>query len=206
MRGALPAKVFVLAEAPGEDEDILAQPLVGRSGQLWWEFLEDCLSRVKTSLTIKDFAVDNLVACVPWNDQHRNHSKYRQPSPSEMEACRPRLIDTLKIANPRAVITLGTPAKQNGNKTFKQVWNKKHYPAILHLTHPAHWIRTGGLHSLSAQEARLNFCMFLTREREWLANEPVFQEPKRVLPKKPTKPATRPSGKAPKSTALRTRK
>lgn len=200
-RGSFPSPILVIGEGPGEDEDTLGVPLVGRSGQLWWQVVRECLDIAKSRLTLEDFAATNIVACVPYNeDRSRTFNQYRQPSLPEIEACRPRLLDTLRLAQPKAVITIGTVAKVQTNKAMKLVWTKGKLPARLSLSHPAHWARRGGIEGVDANAAKIALCQFLLESKKWLADDPVL-----LVPSPPKKPNTGKSGKGPKNTASRTR-
>lgn len=76
------SKVVFVGEAPGENEDIQGRPFVGRSGSI----LEDAMGAAGISRS--QVLITNTVKCRPPGN--------RDPSPSEMEACRPFLESELR--------------------------------------------------------------------------------------------------------------
>ena len=89
--------VLLVGEAPGEKEDEVGKPFVGRSGKL----LKQALAHQNQYLD-KDCWRTNAVCCRPPHN--------RTPTPQEIQACRPRLIKTIKELKPRAVVLLGATA------------------------------------------------------------------------------------------------
>lgn len=94
--GAIPAKVMVVGEAPGQKEDQVGKPFQGPSGKLLDKLLEKAgLSRDRVYIT-------NAVKCRPPDN--------RTPRPKELKACRPYLVDELEQVKPKFVIVLGAAA------------------------------------------------------------------------------------------------
>jgi len=93
------AKLMFIGEGPGQKEDELCRPFVGRSGQLLTKVLEAIgLSRQKIFIT-------NVVKCRPPNN--------RNPLPNESETCTSLLLfKQIKIIRPTAICTLGSAATQ----------------------------------------------------------------------------------------------
>lgn len=92
--GAVDARVVIVGEAPGRDEDIQGRPFVGRSGQL----LERLL-REEAGLARSDCYITNVNKCRPPGN--------RDPEPAEVAACRPWLDAQLQVLRPVVVLTLG---------------------------------------------------------------------------------------------------
>jgi len=90
-RGPSPARIMVVGEAPGRQEDEQGSPFVGPSGQLLDRWLAD--SRVP----IEDTALANAVSCYP----------NRTPTPHEVAACHPNLHDQMALARPEYVLVVG---------------------------------------------------------------------------------------------------
>lgn len=88
------AQVMIVGEAPGREEDRLARPFVGRSGQLL-----DRLIAEELGLLRRQCYVANVVKCRP--------PENRNPLPDEVEQCRPYLVAQLDAVEPRVVVTLG---------------------------------------------------------------------------------------------------
>lgn len=91
--GPITADLMFVGEAPGQREDELGLPFVGRSGQ----FLDQLLERI--DLTRRDVYVTNVVKCRP--------PENRDPRPDEMAACNDYLEQQIALVNPRVIATLG---------------------------------------------------------------------------------------------------
>lgn len=96
--GNADAEVMFIGEAPGKDEDEQGRPFVGRSGKLLTELLKNA------HLDRKDVFITNLVKCRP--------PENRTPTPSEVKAYKPLLLDEIKIVRPKIICTLGSSALQ----------------------------------------------------------------------------------------------
>lgn len=90
------ARVLLVGEAPGREEDEGGQPFVGRSGQL----LDLLLAEV--GLDRADLAVVNTVKCRP--------PANRTPRRLEALTCRPWLDRQVEVVDPAVVVTLGGSA------------------------------------------------------------------------------------------------
>ncbi len=90
------AKLVVVGEAPGADEDETGRPFVGRSGEL----LNKILSSVKFERS--DVYICNIVKSRP--PQNRN------PEPDEIEACLPYLLRQIELIRPKMILALGKVA------------------------------------------------------------------------------------------------
>ncbi|MGN1045169.1 MAG: uracil-DNA glycosylase family protein [Candidatus Methanomethylophilaceae archaeon] len=75
------ARVVIVGEAPGENEDIRGRPFVGRSGRI----LEDAMA--SAGMSRSDVLITNTVKCRPPGN--------RDPTAEEMAACRPFLESEL---------------------------------------------------------------------------------------------------------------
>ena len=90
------ARLLLVGEAPGRNEDEGGLPFIGRSGQL----LDQILSEV--GLERADLAVLNTVKCRP--------PENRTPRRAERATCRPWLDAQVEAIDPRVVVTLGSSA------------------------------------------------------------------------------------------------
>jgi DNA polymerase len=86
------ALVFV-GEGPGEDEDRLGRPFVGRAGQLLDRMI------VAMGLQRAEVFIANVVKCRPPGN--------RDPLPDEIAACRPYLHAQLDLIRPQVICALG---------------------------------------------------------------------------------------------------
>ena len=97
-RGDHQAKLMLIAEAPGGQEDIQGLPFVGPSGEILDRLFKDCgLSREKIYLT-------NILKCNPPGN--------RDPREEEIKACLPYLKYETYLLKPRIIVCLGRVAAQ----------------------------------------------------------------------------------------------
>ncbi|MDH5588838.1 MAG: uracil-DNA glycosylase [Gemmatimonadota bacterium] len=97
--GVEDARLVVVGEAPGANEDDTGFPFVGAAGQ----FLDLLLASV--DLSRKDSAyICNVLKCRPPGN--------RNPQPEEIEACSPFLLRQLEIIAPQALLAVGTFSAQ----------------------------------------------------------------------------------------------
>ena len=87
------ARLCLLGEAPGADEDRQGEPFVGRSGQLLTKILEAC------QLRREDVYILNILKCRPPGN--------RNPTPGESQNCRRYLDRQLELINPEFICCLG---------------------------------------------------------------------------------------------------
>ena len=95
-RGAARARLMIVGEAPGRDEDLTGKPFVGRSGQL--------LDRMLAAIGLSEADV-HFANTVYWRPPGN-----RQPTPQETEVCRPFLERQIELVAPQFVLLLGGPA------------------------------------------------------------------------------------------------
>ena len=96
-RGQPSARLMVIGEAPGADEDAQGRPFVGRSGRL----LDASLTEVGLDQE-DDIYICNLIKCRPPGN--------RRPTPVELKACRPWLDRQILEVNPEVLLILGATA------------------------------------------------------------------------------------------------
>ena len=103
--GPADARVMMIGEAPGEQEDREGIPFVGPAGRLFDEGL------AQAGLRRDRLWVTNVVKHRPWQWQGRR-KKNRAPKTSEIKACRPWLDAELAVIKPRVLVCLGAVAAQ----------------------------------------------------------------------------------------------
>lgn len=91
--GALDADLMLIGEAPGRNEDLVGRPYAGAAGNILDNFLTDA------GLDRRDCYVTNLVMCRP--------PSQRKPTPEEIEAHLPYLIEQIAHVRPRVIVALG---------------------------------------------------------------------------------------------------
>lgn len=96
--GPMSAKIFIIGEAPGPDEDQSGRPFVGKPGSLLNQTLDQLrIPRSKVFLT-------NVVKCRP--------PQNRKPKDEEISACSSYLNRQLKTMEPKLILTLGSSATE----------------------------------------------------------------------------------------------
>jgi len=93
------ARVMVVGEAPGANEDATGTPFVGAAGK----FLDLLLAAVGLSRADSVY-ICNVIKCRPPGN--------RNPRPDEIEACSPYLRAQIRTVQPEAILAVGTFAGQ----------------------------------------------------------------------------------------------
>jgi len=139
------ARLMVIGEGPGETEDLLGRPFVGRAGEL----LDKMLSAI--GLPREDVYICNTVKCRP-TLREGNKIKNRAPLPPEMANCRPYLDEQIDIIAPDVVLALGAPAAKSflGNDFAITRGRGRWYDGpggipLMVTFHPAYVLRQGGM-------------------------------------------------------------
>lgn len=98
-RGNPKARLMLIGEAPGRDEDLQGEPFVGRAGQL----LDKMLAAI--GLSRDDVYITNVVYWRPPGN--------RTPTAQEVQACQPFLERQIELVSPKILVLLGgSAAKQ----------------------------------------------------------------------------------------------
>jgi DNA polymerase len=136
--GAPEARIMLVGEAPGADEDRIGRPFVGRAGQL----LDRMLAAI--GLDRKTVYIANVV---PWRPPGN-----RTPTPQETAVCLPFVRRQIALVAPRILVCLGGSATQtllgvkDGITRTRGVWRE--YASddgaaipTLPMFHPAYLLR-----------------------------------------------------------------
>jgi DNA polymerase len=98
-RGEKRARLVLIGEAPGRDEDIEGKPFVGRAGQL----LDKMLAAIQVSQD--QVHITNIVYWRPPGN--------RTPTPQEAQVCRPFLERQIELVGPEFIVLLGGAAAKH---------------------------------------------------------------------------------------------
>ena len=130
-RGSLSARVVLVGEAPGAQEEKQGLPFVGRSGKL--------LDEMMSYAGINDFYITNVMKTRPPNN--------RNPTKQEVSVCAPFLHEQLALIDPEIVVLVGRfamnfffPEKKAVLKESGQLIDNKYYI----IPHPSYFLRRGG--------------------------------------------------------------
>lgn len=101
------AKIMLIGEAPGYNEDQMGKPFVGKAGQL--------LDKVLAAIQLKrdQVFITNVVKCRPPDN--------RDPLPEETQACAFMLQHQVEIVKPHYILILGRIAARTVLKTDKSL-------------------------------------------------------------------------------------
>jgi len=103
--GSRHARVVLVGEQPGNDEDLAGKPFVGPAGRLLDQALEEAgIDRDAAYVT-------NVVKHFKWEPQGKRRI-HKKPSAREVAACRPWLEAELVVLKAKVVVCLGATAAQ----------------------------------------------------------------------------------------------
>jgi DNA polymerase len=92
--GSRTARLLVVGEAPGAEEDQRGEPFVGRAGELLDQML------LAIGLDRRRVYIANVLKCRP--------PENRNPAPDEVEACTPFLHRQIALLQPAVILALGS--------------------------------------------------------------------------------------------------
>ena len=127
------ARVMIIGEAPGRDEDREGRPFVGRAGQL----LDKMLAAIDLS---RDSSV-YITNVLPWRPPQN-----RDPKPEEIAMMQPFLERHIALAAPDVLVVVGNHACQallgkRGITRLRGAWTQASGKPALPMFHPAYLLR-----------------------------------------------------------------
>jgi len=133
------ARLVLVGEGPGADEDAQGVPFVGRAGQLLTQMIENTASKEGIPLKREDVYICNVVKCRP--------PENRAPEPEEMEICGQFLFRQLSVIHPKAILALGATAakallgRKEGVTRMRGNWFKWSDIPVMVTYHPSYLLR-----------------------------------------------------------------
>lgn len=127
--GPRTARILLLGEAPGRQEDAVGRPFQGAAGKI----LDDAMARA--GIPRGRTFITNVVKCRPPGN--------RRPRAQEAAACRPYLLAQLAAVRPRVIVALGETAARNllGPRTslpnVRGRWSRTGETPVIATYHPA---------------------------------------------------------------------
>ncbi|MEU9379254.1 UdgX family uracil-DNA binding protein [Streptomyces sp. NPDC048255] len=104
-KGPASARLMLVGEQPGDQEDLRGEPFVGPAGQLLRRALDEA------GLGDEDAYVTNAVKHFKFTEAPRGKRRiHKAPSLREMTACRPWLAAELRLVDPDILVVLGGTA------------------------------------------------------------------------------------------------
>jgi DNA polymerase len=135
------ARVLILGEAPGADEDREGRPFVGRAGQL----LDRMFAAIGLSRTSPDAQSALYITNVmPWRPPGN-----RDPEPGEIAMMQPFVERHIALVDPQVIVVMGnTPlfalTGTKGILRARGTWTQALGRPMLPMTHPAYLLRNPG--------------------------------------------------------------
>lgn len=132
------ARLMIIGEAPGADEDREGVPFVGRSGQLLNQMIT-AMGLSRDGLGEKGVYIANVLKARPPNND--------TPTGEEAAKCGPYLREQVRIIAPRAIVTMGNPATQfmletkQGITSLRGRWQEYQGIPLMPTFHPAYLLR-----------------------------------------------------------------
>ncbi|NES66384.1 MAG: uracil-DNA glycosylase [Okeania sp. SIO2D1] len=133
-RGNPQAEIMIIGEAPGQNEDEQGLPFVGRSGQL----LDKILESVELS-SDRHVYISNAIRCRP--------PENRTPTTQEIEACKPYLLEQIRLVDPKIILLTGATAvkaltgEKRGITKIRGQWLEWEGRLCMPIFHPAYLLR-----------------------------------------------------------------
>ena len=133
-RGNPKAKIFIIGEGPGQQEDEQGLAFVGRAGKM--------LNKSFLSVGIdtnEDCYISNIVKCRPPNN--------RKPKSTEVDNCIPWLNSQIELIKPKVIVLAGSTAVQsylNINQPISKIrgkWITKGNIKYMPIFHPSYLLR-----------------------------------------------------------------
>src|SRR5512143_420453 len=135
------ARLMLVGEQPGDQEDLTGHPFVGPAGKLLDKALADA------GLDRADVYVTNVVKHFKWEPRGKRRI-HKKPRASEIAACRPWLDTEIALVRPQAIICLGATAAQALlGASFKVTAHRGAFiesplaPIVLATVHPSSLLR-----------------------------------------------------------------
>ena len=131
------ARVMLVGEAPGRDEDMQGKPFVGRAGQL----LDKMLAAIQMGRARQEAPV-YITNVLPWRPPQN-----RDPKPHEIAMMKPFLLRHIELAKPEVLVVVGNWSCQallgkRGITRLRGEWTQVAGLPALPIFHPAYLLRS----------------------------------------------------------------
>lgn len=137
-RGNPNAKLLIIGEAPGPEENIKGKPFVGRAGQM--------LDKVLQSANFdpeNDVYITNSVFRMPPGTDGK---AFRKPTDQEIDYYRPYVFEIIRLIDPRVILLTGNVASQSvlrktGITSLRGKWTQMGESWVMPIFHPSYLLR-----------------------------------------------------------------
>ncbi|MGM0660175.1 MAG: uracil-DNA glycosylase family protein [Pseudomonadota bacterium] len=132
------ARLMIIGEAPGRDEDLQGKPFVGRAGQLL-DRMFDAIGLARTAET-PDTAL-YITNILPWRPPQN-----RDPDADEIAMMRPFMARHVDLAAPEVIVLMGNISCEaglgrRGITRLRGQWAEAYGRPALPMVHPAYLLR-----------------------------------------------------------------
>ena len=139
--GSPHAKIMMIGEQPGNQEDLEGKPFVGPAGKLLGEAL------IAAGIDRKQVYITNAVKHFKWEPRGKRRIN-KKPSASEIDACRPWLEAEIAALQPQIIVLLGATAAQSLlGRDFRVTQHRGEFldsdlaPRVIATVHPSSILR-----------------------------------------------------------------
>lgn len=152
--GPAGARLILVGEQPGNDEDIAGAPFVGPAGRLLDRALEEA------GIARDDAYVTNVVKHFKW-ERRGSRRLHKKPTAREIRACMPWLEQEIAVIRPTVLVCLGATAAQALlGRSFRVTEQRgrliadERAPYVLATVHPSSILRQPTSEQRRAEQAR----------------------------------------------------
>lgn len=137
-RGNPNAKLLIIGEAPGPQENIQGVPFVGRAGQLL-----DKILQAANFDPANDVYITNSVFRMPPGDDGK---AFRKPTNEEIEYYHPYVLEIIRLVDPLIMLLTGNVACQSilgktGITSLRGQWTQLQGRWVMPIFHPSYLLR-----------------------------------------------------------------
>lgn len=153
-RGNPAARLMIVGEAPGPEEDRVGKPFVGRAGKLLDQILQAAGFDPE-----QDVFISNSVFRLPPGEDGKS---FRKPTKEEIDGYRPYLLEIIRLVDPAIILLAGNVATQSlldltGISRLRGQWHAWHGRWVMPMFHPSYLLRNpsrepGGPKALTWQD------------------------------------------------------
>ena len=137
-RGNPKAKLLIIGEAPGPEENIQGKPFVGRAGQMLDKILQAANFDPE-----QDVYITNSVFRMPPGEDGKN---FRKPTDTETDFYRPYVFEIIRLIDPFIMLLTGNVAsysilRKTGITSLRGKWTELQGRWIMPIFHPSYLLR-----------------------------------------------------------------
>jgi DNA polymerase len=138
-RGNPDARLLIIGEAPGPEENVKGKPFVGRAGQMLDKVLE-----AADFDSEKDVYITNSVFRMPPGTDGK---PFRKPTDKEIDYYRPYVFEIIRLIDPVIILLTGNVACQSvlrktGITSLRGQWTEMDGCWIMPIFHPSYLLRS----------------------------------------------------------------